>query len=101
MDVSAGGTRLRVRPGVRIEPGAFFVVDLEVSVPEARGPVPPVRLRGRGVTVRYDASAAPRGAELSIRFEGPLLVCDGIGVTLPAFAIPAATGVSGAAPSRS
>ena len=101
VDISAGGTRLRVRPGVRVEPGAVFLVDLEVAVPETRGPVHPVRLRGRGTALRFDASEAPRGAELSVRFEGPLLVCDGIGVTPPAFAIPSAAIVVGSRPTRS
>jgi len=77
VDVSAGGARLRVRPGVRVEPGAVFLVELEVAVSEARGPVPPVRLEGRATAVRIDASEAPRGAEVALRFEGPLLVCDG------------------------
>jgi hypothetical protein len=99
VDVSAGGARLRVRPDYVFAPGAPFVVDLEVSMPESRGPVPPVRLRGRGVTVRFDANQTARGAELSLRFEGPLLVCDGIGVSLPAFAIPASE-ASASVPTR-
>lgn len=100
VDVSAGGTRLRVRPGVRVEPGTVYLVDLEVAVPETRGPVTPVRLNGRGTTLRFDASEAPRGAEVTLRFEGPLLVSDGIGVTPPAFAIPSTTGVAGPGTTR-
>ena len=101
VDVSAGGTRLRVRPGIRVEPGTVYLVDLEVAVPETRGPVTPVRLKGRGTTLRFDASEAPRGAEVTLRFEGPLLVSDGIGVPLPAFAIPAPAGAGDRAPTRS
>lgn len=83
VDVSAGGTRLRVRPGVRVEPGCAYLLDLEVAMPEARGPVPPVRLKGRAIALRLDPSATPRGAELSLRFEGPLRVSDGFAILEP------------------
>ena len=83
VDVSAGGARLRVRPGVRVEPGAVYLVELEVAVSETRGPVPPVRLEGRATAVRVDRSDAPRGAEVALRFEGPLLVSDGFSAVAP------------------
>ncbi len=83
VDVSAGGARLRVRPGVRVEAGAVYLVELEVAVPETKGPVPPVRLEGRATALRIDASEAPRGAEVALRFEGPLLVSDGFSAVAP------------------
>jgi hypothetical protein len=101
VDVSAGGTRLRVRPGVSVEPGAIYLVDLEVAIPDQRGPSTPVRLNGRGLTLRFQATEAARGAEVTIRFEGPLQVTDGIGVTPPAFAIPSSAAVGDPLPTRS
>lgn len=83
VDVSAGGARLRIRPGVRLEPGAIYLIDLEVAMPETRGPIPPVRLRGRAVSLRFETVEAPRGAELSIRFDGPLRVNDGFAIATP------------------
>lgn len=84
VDVSAGGARLRVRPGVRVQAGTVYLVELEVAVSEARGPVPPVRLEGRAVAVRVDSTDAPRGDEVALRFEGPLLVGDGFAAVAPA-----------------
>jgi hypothetical protein len=83
VDVSAGGARLRVRPGVRVERGDVYLVDLEVTVSESRGPVPPVRLSGRGQAVRVDTSSAPRGDEVALRFEAPLRIADGFVAVAP------------------
>src|SRR5262245_3213479 len=78
LDVSAGGMRLRVRPGSDVEPGDRIDVDLEVSMPSAPPSIPPIRLYGRGEVLRLDVG--PEGSsEAAIRFESALEVHDGFG----------------------
>ena len=79
VDVSAGGVRLRVRPGTRLEPGQVWAVDLEIALPNAPSATPPVRLWGSGTVVRYDEEA-PTGVEAAMRFESPLRVVEGFTV---------------------
>jgi hypothetical protein len=78
LDVSAGGVRLRVRPGSDVEPGDRIDLDLEISMPFAPPSVPPLRLYGRGEVLRLDLG--PEGSsEAAIRFDVPLEVHDGFG----------------------
>ena len=76
MDVSAGGVRLRIRPGHDLTPGTLFDVSLEVALPTAPQAVPPVRLCGAAVTVRAQEIEGP-AHEVALRFMAPLSVSDG------------------------
>lgn len=77
VDVSAGGVRVRLEPGVRGVAGEPYLVDLDVGFPGAAVVAPSVRLRGRGLSVRATPLPDDGGLELAVRFEGPLLLCDG------------------------
>lgn len=77
VDVSAGGVRARLEPGVKVFAGEPYLVDLDVGVPGIAVVGPSVRLRGRGLSLRSMPLPDGRGLEVAIRFEGPLLVCDG------------------------
>jgi hypothetical protein len=76
VDVSAGGARLRVKPGTGLVPGRLFAVDLEVTMPTSEPSTPPLRLYGRGTVVRVDATS-DRGLEACVRFEAPLMIAEG------------------------
>jgi len=87
VDVSAGGVRLRIRPGQGVAEGSAFDVALEVSLPSAPQAVPPVRLCGTAVTVRAYETDAP-AFELALRFLAPLAVWDGFGAPAAIQSIP-------------
>jgi hypothetical protein len=76
VDVSAGGARLRVKPGTGLVPGQLWAVDLEVAMPATTENTPPLRLYGRGTVLRVERSAE-RGVEACLRFEAPLLMAEG------------------------
>lgn len=77
VDVSAGGVRVRLEPGVKVHAGEPYLVDLDVGFPGAAVVGPSVRLRGRGHSLRAMPMPDGGGLEVAVRFEGPLLVCDG------------------------
>ena len=52
VDVSAGGVRARLEPGVKVFAGEAYLVDLDVGVPGMAVVGPSVRLRGRGLSLR-------------------------------------------------
>ena len=76
VDVSAGGARLRVKPGTGLVPGQLWAVDVEVAMPTTTESSPPLRLYGRGTVLRVERSA-DRGVEACIRFEVPLRIAEG------------------------
>jgi hypothetical protein len=78
VDVSAGGTRLRVKPGTRLRPGEVWALDLEVSLPHLPPSSAPVRLWGAGAVLRV-VDSHRRGTEVAVRFESPLRVVEGVG----------------------
>ncbi len=77
VDVSAGGVRVRLEPGVKVAAGESYLVDLDVGFPGAADAGTAVRLRGRGFSLRTKPLEDGQGLEVAVRFEGPLLVCDG------------------------
>jgi len=77
LDVSAGGVRVRLEPGVKVTDGETFLVDLDVGLPGSADAASAVRLRGRGYSMRTFSLPDGQGLEVAMRFEGPLLVCDG------------------------
>jgi hypothetical protein len=78
LDVSAGGVRLRVRPGSDVEKGDRMSLDLEIPMPSAPATVPPVRLFGHGQVLRLDLGSEG-ASEAALRFEAPLEVCEFFG----------------------
>jgi hypothetical protein len=88
VDVSAGGARIRVKPGTRLLPGEVWAVDIEVATP-ALGGSAPVRLFGSCAVLRI-ADTARQGTEVGLRFEAPLAVVEGTGARRPAV-VPAAS----------
>jgi hypothetical protein len=83
VDVSAGGARLRVKPGTGLAPGQLWAVDLEVTLPTTDSATPPLRLYGRGTVTRLERSDA-RGVEACLRFEAPLMIAEGFRPPIPA-----------------
>ena len=84
VDVSAGGARIRVKPGTRLLAGEVWAVDIEVSTP-ALGGSSPVRLFGSCAVLRI-ADTPRQGTEVGLRFEAPLAVVEGTTARRPAFA---------------
>ena len=82
VDVSAGGARLRVKPGTGLVPGRLFAVDLEVSMPVVDSSTPPLRLYGRGTVIRIEETP-DRGLEACLRFEAPLMIAEGFRPPIP------------------
>ena len=76
LDVSAGGARVRVRPGTGLVPGQVWALDLEIAMPQLPTSIAPVRLWGTATVLRYD-EAGGAGIEAALRFETPLQVVEG------------------------
>ena len=83
VDVSAGGARLRVKPGTGLVPGQLWAVDLEVTLPTTDPGTPPMRLFGRGTVLRLERTDK-RGVEACLRFEAPLMIAEGFRAPIPA-----------------
>ena len=75
VDVSAGGARLRVTPGVMLPSGSG--VDVEFAIADLKGPPGslPVRLSGHGTVLRW-GDLPTGGCEAAVAFEEPLRVCE-------------------------
>ena len=74
--MSAGGCRLRIRPGTGLKPGQVWALDLEIAMPQIPSSIPPVRLWGTATVIRYE-ERGDAGIEAAIRFEAPLIVVEG------------------------
>ncbi len=73
VDVAPLGVRIRILPPGYLHLGAAVSVDLHVKDPGAPPSVLPVRLKGRGVVVRWE-DLESGGVEIALSLESPLEV---------------------------